>query len=107
MDINHYTYRVTWSNEDNEHVGLCTEFPSLSFLAKEPENALKGIREVVSDVVDDMQTSGEALPLSLANKSFSGVFNVRIPPMLHRSLAIQAAEQDVSLNRLVSAKLAR
>ena len=106
MDINHYTYRVTWSNEDNEHVGLCTEFPSLSFLAKEPENALKGIREVVSDVVEDMQTSGEALPLPLADKSFSGVFNVRIPPMLHRSLAMQAAEQEVSLNRLVSAKLA-
>jgi hypothetical protein len=29
MNINHYTYRVTWSAEDNEHVGLCTEFPSL------------------------------------------------------------------------------
>jgi hypothetical protein len=26
MNINHYTYRVTWSAEDNEHVGLCTEF---------------------------------------------------------------------------------
>ena len=25
MNINHYTYRVTWSAEDNEHVGLCTE----------------------------------------------------------------------------------
>lgn len=30
MNINHCTYRVTWSAEDNEHVGLCTEFPSLS-----------------------------------------------------------------------------
>ncbi|NBP40303.1 MAG: toxin-antitoxin system HicB family antitoxin, partial [Betaproteobacteria bacterium] len=28
MNINHYTYRVTWSSEDNEHVGLCAEFPS-------------------------------------------------------------------------------
>lgn len=65
MDINHYTYRVTWSNEDREHVGLCAEFPSLSFLAKEPENALKGIPDVISDVVGDMQTSEEALPLPL------------------------------------------
>jgi len=31
---------------------------------------------------------------------------VRIPPELHRQLAIQAAEQGVSLNRPASAKLA-
>ena len=28
MSTDHYTYRVTWSAEDAEHVGLCTEFPS-------------------------------------------------------------------------------
>ncbi len=22
----HYTYRVTWSEDDQEHVGLCAEF---------------------------------------------------------------------------------
>jgi hypothetical protein len=41
-----YTYRVTWSEDDNEYVGLCAEFPSLSWLAKTPEAALKGIRKV-------------------------------------------------------------
>ena len=25
-----YTYRVTWSEEDAEYVGLCAEFSSLS-----------------------------------------------------------------------------
>jgi hypothetical protein len=25
-----YTYRVTWSDDDNEYVGLCAEFSSLS-----------------------------------------------------------------------------
>lgn len=30
MDHNRYTYSVTWSDEDGEYVGLCTEFPSLS-----------------------------------------------------------------------------
>jgi len=38
-----YTYRITWSEEDKEYVGLCTEFPSLSWLAESPESALKGI----------------------------------------------------------------
>jgi len=25
----HYCYRVTWSEEDQEQLGLCAEFPSL------------------------------------------------------------------------------
>ena len=29
----HYTCRITWSEEDKEYVGLCAEFPSLSWLA--------------------------------------------------------------------------
>ena len=106
MSVDHYTYRVTWSAEDGEHVGLCTEFPSLSWLAKTPEATLKGIRQVVGEAVADMQASGEAVPVPLAEKHYSGEFRVRIPPEVHRSLAIQAAEQGVSLNRLASAKLA-
>lgn len=106
MNIAHYTYRVTWSPEDNEHVGLCVEFPSLSWLAKSPEAALKGIRKVVAEVVADMQSGGELIPAALAEKRYSGEFKVRIPPQVHRELALSAAEQGVSLNRLASAKLA-
>ena len=101
----HYTYRVTWSAEDNEHVGLCIEFPSLSRLAATPEDALTGIRTIVGDVVRDLQASDEPVPTPLAEKHYSGEFRVRIPPRLHRSLALEAAEQGVSLNRLASAKL--
>jgi predicted HicB family RNase H-like nuclease len=106
MSVDHYTYRVTWSPEDGEHVGLCAEFPSLSWLARTPEAALKGIRQVVTETVADMQANGEEVPPALAEKHFSGEFRVRIPPEIHRSLALQAAEQGVSLNRLASAKLA-
>ena len=106
MNIKHYTYRVTWSPEDGEHVALCAEFPSLSWLAKTPEAALKGIQKVVAEVVTDMQASGESVPEPLAEKHYSGEFRVRIPPQLHRALALAAAEQGVSLNRLASAKLA-
>jgi predicted HicB family RNase H-like nuclease len=106
MNLNHYTYRVTWSPEDGEHVGLCVEFPSLSWLADTPEAALAGIRKVVADVVADLQAHAEPVPAPLAEKHYSGEFRVRIPPELHRLLAMQAAEQGVSLNRLASAKLA-
>jgi predicted HicB family RNase H-like nuclease len=106
MSRDHYTYRVTWSQEDGEYLGLCLEFPSLSWLAGTPEKALSGIRKTVAEVVADMQSSGELVPQPLAEKHYSGEFRVRIPPLLHRSLAVQAAEQGVSLNRLASAKLA-
>ncbi|MFM7533271.1 MAG: type II toxin-antitoxin system HicB family antitoxin [Rubrivivax sp.] len=105
MNINHYTYRVTWSAEDNEHVGLCAEFPSLSWLAATPERALSGIRQVVADSVAEMKTSGEPVPEALADRKFSGRFMVRIPSSVHRALATEAAEQGLSINRLVSAKL--
>lgn len=107
MQIDHYTYRVTWSAEDGEHVGLCAEFPSLSWLAQTPGAALSGIRRLVGQVVADMEASGEAVPQPLAEKHYSGQFKVRIPPEVHRALAMQAAEQGVSLNRLVSSKLSK
>lgn len=53
-----------------------------------------------------MKSTGEPIPEALAEKHYSGEFRVRIPPQLHRSLALTAAEEGVSLNRLASAKLA-
>jgi predicted HicB family RNase H-like nuclease len=105
MNIDHYTYRLTWSAEDQEHLGLCAEFPSLSWLAETPEAALAGIRQVVSEAVADMQTQGEVVPVPIAERHYSGEFRVRIPPEQHRRLVILASEQGVSLNRLVSSKL--
>ncbi len=102
-----YAYRVQWVEEDEEYVGLCAEFPSLSWLAATPEDALSGIREVVGDVVADMQANGEDVPVPLSTKQYSGKFMVRVPPQVHRSLALAAAEAGVSLNRLASAKLSR
>jgi predicted HicB family RNase H-like nuclease len=102
-----YTYRVTWSEEDSEHVGLCTEFPSLSWLAATPEAALKGIRKLVAEVVADMASAGEQIPEPLATKHYSGKFMVRVPPEVHRQLAMEAAEAHISLNRLASAKLSQ
>jgi predicted HicB family RNase H-like nuclease len=100
-----YTYRVTWSEEDGEYVGLCAEFPSLSWLSHTQEAALAGIRNTVKQVIQDMQSSGELVPQPLATRHYSGKFTVRIPPDVHRKLHIQAAESKISFNRLISSKL--
>lgn len=102
----HYAYRVVFSPEDGEWVGLCTEFPSLSHLAATHVEAMQGIATLVAAVVDDMVASGEPLPEAMSDRSYSGKFVTRVPEQLHRSLAIEAAEVGVSLNRLVTYKLA-
>ncbi len=101
-----YSYRVTWSEEDQEYVGLCAEFPSTSWLAASHETALKGIRKLISTIVKDMKKSGEMVPEPIATRPYSGKFMVRVPTDVHRRLALKAAEDGVSLNRLASAKLA-
>ena len=102
----HYTYRVTWSAEDNEYIGLCAEFPSLSWLADSPQAALVGILQVVADVLADMKQHEEHIPEPIADRTYSGKFMVRVPPDTHRALAIKAAEAGASINRIVSEKLA-
>ncbi|BAZ43253.1 HicB family protein [Chondrocystis sp. NIES-4102] len=102
----HYAYRVIWSVEDNEFVGLCAEFPSLSYLDENRLKAIEGITNLVKDVVADMEAEGEKIPVPISSKSYSGKFQIRITPERHRRLAIEAAEQNVSLNRLICDKLA-
>ena len=102
-----FTYRVTWSEEDGEYVGLCAELPSMSWLARTAEGALRGIRKAAADVLADMESQGEPIPEPLSLRRYSGRFVIRIPPEAHRRLAIESAEAGVSLNRLASDKLSQ
>ena len=68
----HYTCRVTWSAEDGEHLSLCAEFPSPSWLAPTPDEALSGIRELVTGVLVDMRAGGEAPPEPFADLGCCG-----------------------------------
>ena len=88
-------------------MGLCTEFPSLSWLAETQELTLTGIRQLVANVIADMKNNNEEIPIPISIKKYSGKFMVRIPPEVHRKIAEIAAEEGVSINRLVSARLAK
>jgi len=104
--IDRYTYRVIWSEDDEEFVGLCAEFPYLSWLEPTREAALAGITKVVEESIEFMKEDGDPIPEPLQLHKYSGKFMVRVPPDVHRTLALEAAEQGVSLNRLVSSRLA-
>jgi predicted HicB family RNase H-like nuclease len=106
MTAEHYSYRVSWSAEDGEFVATCIEFPSLSWLASDDVEALRGIKKLVAQVIADMRRNGEEVPPALADQPFSGKFMVRTTAELHRRLAMEAAEAKVSLNRYINLKLA-
>lgn len=107
IDYKHYTYKVIWSDQDQEFVGLCVEFPSLSYLDEEQKAALAGITDLVRDIIVDLETNQETIPKPIATRHYSGKFQVRTTPELHCQLAQEAAEANVSLNRYVNYKLAR
>lgn len=103
---NHYTYRAEWSPEDNEYVGLVAEFPSLSWLASTATEAVAGASQLVDNILADMAETGETPPVPLTERRYSGNLSFRTSPAQHRALAIEAAEQNVSVNQLLIYKTA-
>lgn len=105
-DINHYAYRVRWDGDDERFVATCAELPDITFASASQLEAFVGIRGAVEAKVARLAAKGEEVPEPLSERRFSGRILVRIPPELHRRLSIEAAEQHISLNRLISNRLA-
>lgn len=107
QDARQYTYRVRWSEEDGEFLATVAEFPSLSWLEEDMGDALTGLVTLVSETVREMESAGETVPRPLSLRSYSGNIRLRMPPEQHRDLSIQAAEEGVSLNRLLCSLISR
>ena len=97
--------RLTWPAEAQAFVATCLEFPSLSWLAATQVDALTGLENLISEIVQDMTAQGEAIPEPLAERTYSGKFNLRVGQALHRRLAIEAAEEKLSINQLIVRRL--
>jgi predicted HicB family RNase H-like nuclease len=99
-----YTYRVQWNDEDTKYVATVAELPSLSWLADTPDSALDGLRSVVDEVVEDMKEANEKIPEPFTERKYSGTFTLRLTKEQHMILSLEAAEQHVSLNKLVASR---
>lgn len=104
-DQKKYTYRIEWSDVDQLHIAHCLEFPSLSAHGKTPENALKEIEFVVAESIRWIEEEGGVAPEPLGVRHYKGNITLRVPPEVHRNLAILSAEQGVSINQLVLSRL--
>lgn len=57
-----YTYRTEWNHGEQSFVATVTEFPSLSWIAKTPEDATAGLKAVVHETLVDLNQSGGYIP---------------------------------------------
>ena len=100
-----YTYRVFWSEEDNAYIGLIDQFRPLSHIDTNQLDAFTRIVSLVQDVIDDMESNGEQIPIPFSERTYSGHISLRITPEQHRRLAIESAEQGVSINQLLVSRV--
>ena len=101
-----YTVNV-FLDDDGEYLAHFVEMPSVSAFGETPEEALSELAVAWEGVKESYEKHGEPVPIAPARKEYSGQFNVRIDRRLHRALAIEAAKAGVSLNAIVSQKLAK
>jgi len=103
--IDKYTYRVEWSEEDIVHIARCLEFPSLAAHGKTPAKALSEIERVVAETVAWLEEENEPIPEPFGMKKYKGNLSLRVPAEVHKNLAIQSAEEGVSLNQYILSKI--
>lgn len=95
-----------FTDEDGDWVASLAEMPTVSAFADSAEGALQELDIAWAAVKESYRSKGNAVPVAPARKQYSGRFNVRVDKRLHRDLAVEAAREGVSLNALVSKKLA-
>jgi predicted HicB family RNase H-like nuclease len=94
-------------DDDGDYLAHFVEMPNISAFGDSPEQALRELESAWEGVKESCQKHGEPIPVAPSRKEYSGQFNVRIDRRIHRALAIEAAKAGVSLNAIVSQKLAR
>lgn len=96
-----YTGSIEISIEDKcLHGKILFVTDVISYEAKEVETLEPAFREAVDDYIETCKELGKE-----PNKPFSGSFNVRIGPELHRKAAIEAHIKGTTLNEIVKSSI--
>lgn len=75
-DARHYSYRVQWSPDDDEHIATVLEFPGLSWLDSHQNHALESLVHLVDGVIDDLVSNDEVVPQPFSELYCSGTLFV-------------------------------
>jgi predicted HicB family RNase H-like nuclease len=70
------------------------------------QQAIADVEHAVDEYLAECEAAHHEPPAPITGRKFSGEFVVRTSPSLHARLAVEAAEQNVSLNQWAVQKLA-
>jgi predicted HicB family RNase H-like nuclease len=101
-----YPRVIEWSPEDGVFVGSAPPLVGQCCHGPTEEAVARQLAVIVEDLAEDVLDGKMPAPRPPAGKSYSGKFLVRIPPALHRKVALQAAARGESLNQFVAGTLA-
>ncbi|MBE9047261.1 type II toxin-antitoxin system HicB family antitoxin [Pleurocapsales cyanobacterium LEGE 10410] len=72
----------------------------ISFDGKTVDELKQSFKTVIDEYLEDCRQEGKE-----PDKPFSGQFNLRISPELHRKISLKAKKQNISLNAFVEQTL--
>ena len=104
-ESDHYLKVVEWSKEDKCYVGTAPGLVLGGVHGKNQAKVFKELCEVVDESIALFKKEGHPLPSPTAHKQYSGKILLRIPPDLHKSVAIRAMQEGESVNKLIQRKL--
>ena len=96
-----YTGSVEFTEEDDVFFGKVQGIRSvISYEGETAQELLNDFHGAVDDYLSFCAAEGKE-----PEKPYKGSFNIRISPELHRQLAMNAAEQQISLNSYIEKAL--
>ena len=103
LSYKNYNGTVEYSKEDRCLFGKVVEIKSLlSYEGQSIQELEQDFQNVVDEYLIDCKERG-----THPEQPYKGVFNVRVSPELHRSIAVYAIEHGKSLNAVVEEAIKR
>ena len=100
-----YLKVVEWSEEDKCYIGTSPGLFDGGVHGKDESAVFTELCSVVENTISLLKKNGRYLPTRTSNKKFSGNIALRIPPELHKALALRAMQFGESVNKFIRKKL--
>lgn len=94
-------------DEEGDWVAHFIELPNISAFGGTAMKALSELKTAWEATKESYKKHKEPIPVAPIKREYSGRFNIRVDSRVHRALAVEALRAHISLNALVSQKLAR
>jgi len=101
----YYLKIVEWSEKDGCYIGTAPGLIIGGVHGKQESKVFEELCEAVDEAIKLLKKEGRPLPPGTANKKYTGKIALRIPPVLHKALAIKAQQSGESINKLIQHKL--